>query len=163
MDDQNVNPADVVEAMLRKAIDNKSFKEMADTLTQVQENVDTVFNVWQQNASRTATAVTQLQMGMEVTRYAISSIIDVMIKHGLLTEEEWDEIQEKNAKQLEEAIEKSQQAHKEAIEEAARQTKTKTQEEEKEEEEESEEEDNSDVVLASEKAGEVLHFPGKKE
>jgi len=87
-DPSNASPAEVVQAMLQKAVDNKSFRELGTSLEKVQENVDTVFGVWQQHAGRTTTAITQLQIGMESLRYAIGSIVDLLVEHKLITEEE---------------------------------------------------------------------------
>lgn len=164
-DPENPNsPAQMLEALVAKAIDTGSMRPLGQAMGGFQAQMDAVFGMFQHNMQRLGHILSVNSMQLDTLRMALVGLVDFLIEKGVMTQEEWDKTyEEKVQKKMEERIALAKKQHEEAtrVDEQAGVT------EEEIEKEEAEEcaccEKESDVVLASERADSVVKFPDKTE
>jgi anionic cell wall polymer biosynthesis LytR-Cps2A-Psr (LCP) family protein len=164
-DPENPNsPAQMLEALINKAIDTGSMRPLGQARGGMQSQLDNIFGIFQNNLMRIghATSVTSVQM--DTMRMSFVALVDLLTEKGVFTKEEWETTyDEKVKKKMMERIELAKKQREEgaaAIKEAAA---TAEKPECKGECGGTCCEENTDVVLASERAGEVKHFPETAE
>lgn len=162
-DPENPNsPAQMLEALVAKAIDTGSMRPLGQAMGGFQAQMDTVFGMFQHHMQRLGHMVSVTSMQLDTLRMAFVGLVDYLIEKNVMTQEEWDKVyEEKVQKKMEERIALAKKQREEAmrVDEQAGVTEEEIQEEEKEECARCE----SDVVLPSEREGSVVRFPDKTE
>lgn len=151
--------ADLIKALSQKAVDNNSLGGFKEAMEEMQNSIEGMLHMQQETTRRIAMALQRNDAMFDSIRHAILSIVDIMVDNNLLTEEDWDRIQEENLEKQKKMYEERERMHQEAIAAAQEQAKM---EQEEQEEDDDEEDNDSGVVLASERGG-VTRFSDKEE
>jgi hypothetical protein len=159
------DPQQMLEALLGKAVDNNSLKSFAQAIRTVQQQLDGTFNHLQMHLTHYGQVIGRASLNADITRLTIGMVLDILKDKDLLTDEELDKLykekvvdvmEERRAQAMQEMQEEMGEGFQQEVDEAA----GVTQEELAQDAIEAE---ASDVVLASEKAGEPKVFPADEE
>ena len=161
-------PAQMLQALIGKAIDTGSLKPLGQALGGVQAQVDSVFGMFQSYMqeygkllAEHSHAIRLSVMQLDTLRMAFVGLIDLLVEKNVFSKDEWDKVyEEKVQKKIEERIEAARKNHEEAIK--AEQGKHECEGCQEESSGpcscHSESEQQNKVMLASEQEGAVQHF-----